>query len=33
VDEPLMITASAGDGITPVIDRLEEYKDGKKRHG
>lgn len=33
VDEPLLITASAGDGITPVIDKLEEFKDGKKRHG
>jgi hypothetical protein len=33
VDEPLLITASEGDGIRQVIDKLEEFKDGEKRYG
>jgi len=33
VDESLMINASEGDGIMQVVDKLEEFKDDKKRHG
>ena len=33
VDESLIINASEGDGIIQVIDKLEEFKDDKKRHG
>jgi nucleolar GTP-binding protein len=32
VDEPLMVAASAGDGTSQVINKLEEFKDDKKKH-
>lgn len=33
VDESLQITASEGSGISDVIDKLEEFKDDKKKRG
>lgn len=33
MDEPLMVAAAASKGITQVIDKLEEFKDDKKKDG
>ncbi|HEY0196624.1 MAG TPA: GTPase, partial [Methanobacterium sp.] len=32
VDEPLLVTASEGGGISHIIDKLEEFKDDEKKH-
>jgi nucleolar GTP-binding protein len=31
IDEPILITASEGSGISQIIDKLEEFKDDKKK--